>query len=426
MKPVNDSIPKIIDSGASHVSYDKDSLLKSLIDDNQKPKKFLGKDFLFPYRNLLRFFLLVTTIIVVITLVLTFSFIYFKDILFFKSNLSVNKQGVFMPSKSCGREYCLFLFNTSDLWANTGIYLNEGDKIKMSVSGAFHSSVEDLRRDADLNNPSPNISWIGGTQRKELSLVMDSINRYEQYHHQTWCYRAFHRRPATPKTKLPQYDKRFYCVDTNAYIGAILYRIAPEYQLWDPDDGKDTIKIWSPINGKKYQTVHTSGVLTMAINDIYFKNDSLLRAYTNTFQYRFDTIFCYDMIQKDHKSDDFKTMFYDDNIGQILVCLEIQHPLYWGFFNPLSPFRYLDTSLELKSEKSYGRFQLFYKAMPNFIVFVLYIVALFLIYTISAVLLVYMAFVLGYWLFVLLKTLYRFLQKNLLQIKKPVSKVNNQ
>lgn len=403
MKPLNDSLPKIVDSGVSNVSYDKDSLLKSLTEETIKPKTPLGKVFLFPFYNLSRFFLLITTAIVTITIVLTFSITYFKDILLFKSNLSVNKQGVFMPSKSCGREYCLFLFNTSELWANTGIYLNKGDKYKMSVSGAFHSSVEDLRNNAQINNSNPDINWIGGKQRNELSDYLDSVYRLIEYENNA-CYRSFHRKPVMHtmiNDVFPQYEKHAYCVDTNAYFGAILYRIAPEYQLWDPDNNNDTILVWGPNNGKTYQTVESSGVLSMAINDIYFKDTAFLGDYCRSFPYRFESKpMSFDSVMKyDMGREAYKTMFYDDNIGQILVCLEIQHPLYWGFFDPLSPFRYLDTALELKSEDSSDRLQMFVKAIPDFIVFAAYIFALFVIYIGIALITVYFLFLLGYWLY---------------------------
>lgn len=315
---------------------------------------------------------------------------------------------MFKPSKSCGREYCLFLFNTSELWANTGIYLNEGDRFKISVSGAFHSSVEHLRENAERNNPDTTIMWIGGEKREELSEYLDSVYACINYKikcGQNACYSTFHRKPVEPKStyKLPQYEKRRYCVDTNAYIGAVLYRIAPEYQLWDPDNNNETIYALSSKASKGYQKVEKPGVLTMAVNDIYFKDTAMLGHYCRDYPIRFrsDTmLFIKDsVLYADKGSDYYKRMFYDDNLGQILVCLEIQHPLYWGFFDPLTPFRNLDTNLELKSEDISSRFVVLKKAFWDFILFILHICALFLIYTIFAVLGVYLFFLLGFWLY---------------------------
>jgi hypothetical protein len=389
MKALNDTLPKLINSGVSEIKYDKDSLLKTLTNKVREPKKKWKKLFLFPYVNLSHFILFVSTAIVVVTLVLTFTFIFVKDILLFKSNLSINRQGVFMPSKSCGREYCLFLFNTSDLWANTGIYLNEGDKYKMSVSGAFHSSVEDMRGDAEENNPFLEKYWIGGEQREKLASYIKSGTL----------------------DSLPQYKKTRFCVDKESYIGAILYRIAPEYQLWDPHEKKD-IHIWDPSISEDFTKVTTSGVLSLATNDIYFENENALASYIRFDPIRFEKNLNLDSIKEHDKNKEYKRMFYNDNLGQILVCLEIQHPLPLGFFNPLTAFRRLDTKVEHISEKTYRTFPLIIYSVPYFFVFLLHICAIFIIITLSTTFSVYVFLMLGYWLYLLVDKIKAFCEKN--------------
>lgn len=407
MKVNKDSFQNIIDSGASTVCYDKDSLLKSLIEDIKKPKQKWKKPFVFPYRSLWHFVFLCTIAIVVFTLVTTFSLTYIKDILFFKSNLSVNRNGVFMPSKACGREYCLFLFNTSDLWANTGIYLNKGDKYKMSISGAFHSSAGHLNVDSDLNNPSPNVKWIGGELRKDLhERLLQYKTDTAQFNHNMALFNKTHgtifqflhkTKPEVPLSNIPQFERIKYCLKKDTYIGAVLYRIAPEFML---QDSANEILVWEPSIGEKYTEVKSSGVLTMAINDIYFKTPTELGQYAKAIKYRFGSAFdTIKIIDKEKSKEDFKRMFYDDNLGQILVCLEIQHPLFWGFFNPLAPFRDLDTALELKAEKAKNRFHLFFKAIPNFICFFFHICILFIIYTLASVIIVYLFFLFGYYIY---------------------------
>lgn len=374
MKNLNNALPKLADSDISEIRYNKDSLLESLTKDIRRPTKSWKVFFLFPYSSLLRFVLLLTVAIVTLSFVLTFSFIYIKDILLFRSNLSVNNKGVFMPSKSCGREYCLFLFNSSDLWANTGICLNEGDEYKMSVSGAFHSSAGHFCIDADKNNSDSEVIWIGGKMRKEYS---DNEN-------------------ITSK----QQEKMPYCVKPKAHLGAILYRIAPEYQLWNPkvDNKKDSIHIWKPIIGNEFNKVETSGVLTMAVNDIYFNSVEYLDNYIAKFPIRIDSILCRDsIIKRDQGKGMYKKMFYDDNIGQILVCLEIQHPLPGGFFNPLSAFRNLETQTELKSEKINNKWLFKLSIMPSFFCFISHIFVIFIVYIAATLVIIYLLFLLGYW-----------------------------
>ena len=377
MKECNDPTPryvnagiKLVNSGYSEVKYNQDSLLASLTKDERKETKFWKRIFLFPYKNLWRFFLLLTITIVVSSFVLKYTISYIKDVILFKSDLSVNNHGVFMPSKACGRDYCLFLFNTSDIWTNTGIYLNKGDKYIMSISGAFHSSAGDMYLDADNNNPNPDITWIGESKRLLFSEI--DINSVDQA------------------------KKRFYCIDPTAYIGAILYRIAPEFKLWNPYQKENFV--WKPSDGKQYKEVESSGVLSLAINDIYFRDTAVLAEYSAKYK-RFDTLFsCNNILEADKGTNKYKRMFYDDNLGQILVCLEIQHTLSGGFFNPMTAFRRLDTKIELASETEVGQLAIILRIIPSFVIFVAHIAALLIINIIIAVVGVWAFFILCYWL----------------------------
>lgn len=60
-------------------------------------------------------------------------------------------------------EVIYWLFNTADLWANSGIHVKEGDVISVRASGAFHSSIHHLVEDAKTNKKSRNwLNPIGG------------------------------------------------------------------------------------------------------------------------------------------------------------------------------------------------------------------------------------------------------------------------
>lgn len=60
-------------------------------------------------------------------------------------------------------EVIYWLFNTADLWANSGIRVKEGDVISVRASGAFHSSIHHLVEDALINKKSRNwLNPIGG------------------------------------------------------------------------------------------------------------------------------------------------------------------------------------------------------------------------------------------------------------------------
>lgn len=48
-------------------------------------------------------------------------------------------------------EVIYWLFNTADLWANSGIHVKKGDVISVRASGAFHSSIHHLVNEAKTN-----------------------------------------------------------------------------------------------------------------------------------------------------------------------------------------------------------------------------------------------------------------------------------
>lgn len=60
-------------------------------------------------------------------------------------------------------EVIYWLFNTADLWANSGIRVKEGDVISVRASGAFNSSIHHLVEEASENKKGRNwLSPMGG------------------------------------------------------------------------------------------------------------------------------------------------------------------------------------------------------------------------------------------------------------------------
>ena len=71
-------------------------------------------------------------------------------------------------------EIIYWLFNTADLWANSGIEVKEGDVISVHTSGAFHPSIHHLVQDADSNNALRD-PWVlsGGKGRLEYGQLFN-------------------------------------------------------------------------------------------------------------------------------------------------------------------------------------------------------------------------------------------------------------
>lgn len=64
-------------------------------------------------------------------------------------------------------EIIYWLFNTADLWANSGIEVEEGDIISVRTSGAFHTAIHHLVEDAN-NNTILRDPWILSSGRGPL------------------------------------------------------------------------------------------------------------------------------------------------------------------------------------------------------------------------------------------------------------------
>lgn len=78
--------------------------------------------------------------------------------------VETNKYGATVI-KNEDNEVTYWLFNSADLWANSGIEVKKGQTITVRTSGAFHSAVHHLVDDADNNKESD--KWlrpVGGMQ----------------------------------------------------------------------------------------------------------------------------------------------------------------------------------------------------------------------------------------------------------------------
>ena len=84
---------------------------------------------------------------------------FIKDVILYETEFTTNEQGAIVPKKPLGGEYVLYLFNTSDIWANPGIQVNKNDRIRISISGGFNSSVEEAL-DAAIENTKVKYDWV--------------------------------------------------------------------------------------------------------------------------------------------------------------------------------------------------------------------------------------------------------------------------
>ena len=165
-------------------------------------------------------------------------------------------------------EIIYWLFNTADLWANSGIEVKEGDVISVHTSGAFHPSIHHLVQDADSNIKLRD-PWVlsGGKGRLEFGQL------YSQ-------------EKARDKFRIAPY----------APFSVILMQVIPN-EIVDNDrgwirepayapyvDGKENKAVRPDIyvigQGKESIRIRTDGELHFAVNDVpltYNNIDSMER-----------------------------------------------------------------------------------------------------------------------------------------------------
>ena len=69
-------------------------------------------------------------------------------------------------------EVIYWLFNSADLWANSGIKVEEGDVITVRASGAFHTAIHHAVEDAQKNNTFRD-DWIRPTGGRKFNAPRD-------------------------------------------------------------------------------------------------------------------------------------------------------------------------------------------------------------------------------------------------------------
>lgn len=179
--------------------------------------------------NKLNAFVLFGVAVLCIYLMISSLLFFVRDVVFFQSEISTTPTGVMKMTQPCGVEHYVFVHSSAKLWNDTGVDVVKGDKVKISYSGAFYSSIRDLSESAINRRPTKykmtNLKHKGDT---------GSIVKYCTY-----------------KGK-------------DAAIGSFLYGIAPS-----TNDMPDEININQvDTTGDTLIVVNESGTLRIAVNDI--------------------------------------------------------------------------------------------------------------------------------------------------------------
>ena len=327
--------------------------------------------------------MITSTLFFVLVFTVHFSIVFIKDVILFDTELNVNEQGALNPKKALKCEHAVYLFNPSEVWANTGVRLNKGDKFRINFSGGTNTSIYEAVK-AAKNNIKPRFDRVR----------YDSTYIKKQEDNRKYCL--------SKGTAHLGSDGRVHKFN----FGTIMYTVQPESAnvIYNPLSvpAKD-LRSWNPGDTRKnhdadrdFHEAGSSGFLYLAVNDIIFgdyddslsfKNDPKnpvdryfvnylrrieieqceysvkLSAESSIDDYFFsDSTYFYNIARESLKKgeifdaakirDSLKFLlkndhmfFYKDNIGQILVSVEIQRSEPGSFFNPMMAYRDFETNV---------------------------------------------------------------------------------
>ena len=307
MKSIRDIIKaNIIDETNQSVDIDDTNFFVELA--NSKSKDGNSKIF--------NFSILIFAIIIGLAFVINSSVYFVKDVLCSKNDCKITSEGAIAAYMNGDKEFYLYMFNASEPWTNTGIQLLKGDKMRMRVSGGFFSDALGLYEAAQWNF-KPYYEWISMSNNDATNhkFVWPFVNNKEYINNKK--------------------DSRLICEETE--FGDLIYRIGNE------EDSDDKIHYLnkSRSNFRYYfDEVQESGYLLLSINEV--KQDATLGSRPQNY----DSIM-FSFKEKNTKYYNYheemigdKKAFgefihsawsindnYKDNIGQILVAVEIQRKL---------------------------------------------------------------------------------------------------
>lgn len=311
------------DDKPGKVSIDNKNLFESLAeaDGSDKDRWYFNKR--------LRFLLVVSAVVMVLVSVVYYASAFINDVILFKTEMHVNEQGALNPQKALNSEYALYLFNASEPWANTGVRINEGDKFRIIISGGTNTDITEILESAK-NNTRPDFSWV-------------FYDKWEPFKGESLLDLCL--------------SKGVEVNGEKVNFGSMLYTIQPEGAnvVYSPQAVKTSdIYKWQPTKGNKaagFTRAKESGMIYLAVNDIVFSQRDSMNIDE---QFKKYNLVARQEGQIDTLSSstvsllkDYNSYYYRDNIGQILVAVEVVRSVpKWSFKSflnyPLYAYREFD------------------------------------------------------------------------------------
>ena len=172
--------------------------------------------------------------------------------------VETNKYGATVI-KNEDTEVTYWLFNSADLWANSGIKVEKGQRITIRTSGAFHSAIHHLVEDANKNQQRD--KWLNATGgMQSLNPQDEARSKYRiapEYEFNTVIMQV------VPQKVLEMGNDWYIKVDKNKRYTKFL-----DYVDGGVTDSISSAKIYKIGEGYENIEIQEDGILCFACNDI--------------------------------------------------------------------------------------------------------------------------------------------------------------
>lgn len=231
------------------------------------------------------FLILLSSIVLTVLLLIAMISFFLSQVLLPNPNQYVNDRGTLVFNQPLATEHYMFLLNSANLWADSGIEVIKGDNVQITASGSFYSDIYDL---SDCASSNSRLRYKYFHQHHENS----DINKY------LLC-------PEKP-------------------FGTLLFRIERPVTEALPLDSVPLVK------ERRNESTHeitfdapTSGILHFAVNDIVLTKDNIRSIARDPSQAHLNVDEELFLNKMDSLNEKIACNWFDDNCGELLINVKV-------------------------------------------------------------------------------------------------------
>jgi hypothetical protein len=230
-------------------------------------------------KRVVRLLILLMTVVVILSLGIVGVVYGIKRFYPYKSINSNNYGATFIKDED--NEIIYWLFNTADLWANSGIEVKEGDVISVHTSGAFNPAIHHLVQDAD-SNIALRDPWVlsGGKGRLEYGQLYSQEAARDKFRIADYAPFSAILMQVIPD-EISDMDRGWIRKPSNApYVDGYADSVCSQKQKEDTVLKKDKYilpDIYVIGQGKESIRIRTNGTLHFAVNDVPLTYSNIIR-----------------------------------------------------------------------------------------------------------------------------------------------------